>query len=76
MDDEDQASLSDHVMIERKWSGAAEKVNPEWKIRGWALKEKLDKEKEEERLGTKTGPTLADAWIRRSGSDQQVVGWM
>ena len=46
-------------------------VNPAWKIRGWPLKEKLDREREEERLGTRTGPTFADAWIGRSGSDQQ-----
>ena len=43
-------------------------------IRGWALREKMDREKEEEHLGPRIGPTLADAWTGRSGSDQQRAG--
>ena len=39
---DDQASQSDHVMIEWKWAGEKKTVDPAWKIRGWALKQKLD----------------------------------
>lgn len=50
-----------------------ERAGPRRKIRGWALKVKLDKEKKEERRETKTGPTLTDAWMGRSGSDQRLT---
>lgn len=41
---------------------------------GLGPKEKLDREKEEEQLGTRTGPTLMGAWTERSGADQRVAG--
>lgn len=43
-----------------------ERVDPAWKVRGWALKEKLDKEKEEEEQGERTEPTLGVTWGLRA----------
>ena len=37
-------------MVEWKWAGTAPMVQGEWKIRGWTLKERLNKEKEEAEL--------------------------
>ena len=44
-------------------------VAPAWEIRGWALKEKLDKEKEEKRANSMIDPTLLDIWTVRFGAD-------
>lgn len=38
----EQASASDHRMIVWRWMGKVERVSPEWKIRVWALTERLD----------------------------------
>lgn len=43
VDRREQASASGHEMIEWEWGRGAERVNPGWGIRGWALKERLDK---------------------------------
>lgn len=43
---QDQASTSDYEMVEWKWKGATKEVDASWKIRGWALKERVGKEKE------------------------------
>ena len=37
-------------VVEWKWVGTAPMVQGEWKIQGWTLKERLDKEKEEAEL--------------------------
>ena len=34
VEEEDQASNSDHVMIEWKWTGLTMKIDPRWKVRG------------------------------------------
>ena len=36
-------------MVEWEWSGEAPSADRGWVIRGWALKERLDKEKEADR---------------------------
>ena len=46
--DPDHETGSDHIMIEWRWTMPAPKVDQGWKVRGWALRERLDKEKEEE----------------------------
>lgn len=66
MEDDDQASHSDHVMIEWEWKDLTMKVHPKWKIRGWALKKGLDQEKEGKKEGTEKHPTLCEAWIKRT----------
>lgn len=43
---------------------------------GLGPEEKLDREKEEERLGSKTGPTLADIWGGRAGTVERLAGWV
>ena len=43
------------------------RVDPRWKIRGWALKKRLDQEKEEE-IKAKTGPTMGESWVRVSST--------
>lgn len=48
LDSEEHATGSDHVMIEWKWTKPVPKVDKSWKVQDWALKERLDKEKEEE----------------------------
>ena len=62
VEEEDQASSSDHATIEWRSEGLSVMVDPTWKMRGWARKEKLDKEKEKELLGIGEGVTLAVAW--------------
>ena len=54
LEEEDQASHSDHVMIVWKWTGLAMGVDPRWTVRGWALK-RLDQKKEEELKRRETG---------------------
>ena len=48
------------------------KVDPSWKMKGWALEERLDKEKaekeEEKRGGPRAGPTLGGFWIQKTGA--------
>lgn len=68
VEEDEQASPSDHVTIEWKWAGKAERVDLGWKIRDWALKEKLDKEREEKKLKTKEGPTLGEVWLGWAGT--------
>lgn len=66
VDREVHASPSDHVMIERKWVGRVERLDSAWEIKGWAVEEKLEKEKEGERSGTRVLITLAVAWSLKS----------
>ena len=52
-------------MIRWEWRGLTMKVDPRWKVRGWAIKKKLDQEMAErlaikEGKGEKTGPTLGE----------------
>ena len=73
VEDDDQATTSDHVMLEWKWTGWTMKVDPGWKIRGWALKKRLDQEKEEERMirekkAVKKGPTMGETWIQKTST--------
>ena len=70
VDREVHGSPSDHVMIERKWVGRVERVDSAWEIKGWALEEKLEKEKEGERSGTRVLITLAVAWSLKSEPGQ------
>ena len=62
---------SDHKVIEWKWKPDGEGVDSEepegWKIRGWALKEALEKEKKERKEG-KEVDTLGEKWSRISGA--------
>ena len=73
VEDDEQATTSDHVMFEWKWTGLTMKVDLRWKVRGWALKKRLDQEKEEalkrrEHRAAKTGLTMGEVWIRRSST--------
>lgn len=50
-------------------------VAPRWHIRGWALKEGPDKEKEEKRTKVKSRISpLADIWTGRSAADKRREG--
>lgn len=59
------------------------RVDPRWKVRGWALKKKLDEEGEEERKRketgeAKTGHTLGEVWHSRASTmplGEAVFGW-
>lgn len=69
---DDLATGSDHVVIEWRWTRPAPVVAPGWRMRGWALRERLDKEKDKDwpntesklevawSLGSTTRPTLSD----------------
>ena len=52
---------SDHAVIEWRWQDEAARSNGNWKFRGWALKKKLDDEKEAQKRGEKV-VTLEDKW--------------
>ena len=60
----DQASTSDHEMIESKWTGVTARVVSTWKIRRWALRVRLENEKGEEW----TDPRLENVWHAKSGA--------
>ena len=76
---EEDATMSDHEMIEWRWEGLTMKVDPKWKMRGWALKERLDNEKAEEegrkRGGPRAGPTLRGFWTQRTGAWPALGEW-
>ena len=38
------------------------KVDPRWMVRGWAIKEKLEKKKVGKAEGKQSGSTLGEAW--------------
>ena len=61
-DSTDLATGSDHGVIEWSWVKRALEADMGWKTWGWALKEKLGKEKEEERTKNRTSPMLEVAW--------------
>ena len=60
LDEDQEATGSDHVVIEWRWTKPASEVTKGWKIKGWALKERLDKEKQEDWPPTK--PKLEVVW--------------
>jgi ribonuclease HI len=68
---EDQVTGSDHVVIEWKWTKPAPEVSPEWKVRGWALKERLEKERAEDWPAEE--PRLEVIWGLRT-RDRPVLG--
>ena len=47
----DEGTGSDHTVIEWKWQDEAARSDGGWKFRGWALKKKLDEEKEAQKRG-------------------------
>ena len=63
--EEECVAHSDHVMIQWEWRVSTMKVDPRWRVRGWALKKKLDQEGEERAEGKKSGPTLGEVWQGR-----------
>ena len=70
----EKAAGSVHVVIGWKWSGRASKVDGRWEVKGWALKERLDKEKEEGRKrwkekvnGRRKMTRLQGVWQDKSG---------
>ena len=52
---------SDHAIFEWRWDDAAANSRNDWKFRGWALKKKLDEEKEAQKRGERV-VTLEDDW--------------
>ena len=44
------------------------KVDPRWKVRGCAIKKKLDEERAERAEGKRTGPTLGDIWLGKTST--------
>ena len=83
VEEEECAAHSDHVMIQWEWRGLTRRVDPRWKVRGWALKKKLYEEKAE-RAGVregkkeKTGPTLGEVRASRTSTaprGEVGVGW-
>ena len=69
LEGDQEATGSDHVVIEWRWTKPASEVTKGWKIRGCALKERLDKEKEEDWPSTK--PKLEVVW--RLGATERPV---
>ena len=61
LDREEEGSSSDHAIIQWRWDDKAAKSNGKWKFRGWALKKKLDEEKEAMKKGERV-VTLEDKW--------------
>ena len=61
LDREEEGSGSDHAIIQWRWDDKAAKSNGKWKFRGWALKKKLDEEKEAMKKGERV-VTLEDKW--------------
>ena len=57
----EEGTGSDHALIEWRWEDDAVRGNQEWKFRGWALKRKLDEEKEAKKRGERV-VTLEDKW--------------
>lgn len=65
LDGEDQTTGSDHVLIEWKWTRPAPEVAKGWKMRGWALRSRLEDEKKEEWPAEK--PKLDFLWEQTVG---------
>lgn len=66
---------SDHEVIEWRWKGKEQRTAPgDWKIKGWALKEALDKEKEEAKEKKTVGETLEKKWRKKTGADCRRLG--
>ena len=59
--EQEQGAGSDHAVIEWRWDDGVSSTNKEWKFRGWALKQKLDEEKEAQKRGERI-VTLEDSW--------------
>ena len=71
LDEDGQATGSDHVVIEWKWTRPALPRGQGKRFMGWALKGRLEKEKEEDWPPEK--PKLADLWALRVG-DRPILG--
>ena len=59
--EQEQGAGSDHAIIEWKWDDGVTSTCKKWKFRGWALKKKLDEEKEAQKRGERV-VTLEDSW--------------
>ena len=70
LDTLEEGSGSDHAIIEWKWQDKAAKTDGGWKFRGWALKKKLDEEKEAQKRGEKV-VTLEDKWRSLIGEEER-----
>ena len=71
MDEDGQATGSDHVVIEWKWTRPGPLGEQGRRFTGWALRGRLGKEKEEDWPPEK--PRLADLWALRTG-ERPILG--
>ena len=58
--------------VKWKWNKPVPEVSREWRIKGWALKEELEKEKEEAKEGGQA--TLVDSGEERSEATKTKAG--
>ena len=68
----DEGTGSDHTVIEWKWQDEAARSDGGWKFRGWALKKKLDEEKEAQKRGERVA-TLEDKWRALVGEEERPI---
>ena len=69
-------TASDHRVLEWIWKGeVGERVAGDWKAKGWALREALDKKLEEAKSkrgeGKTGGETLEQMWRKLTGADRR-----